>query len=319
MGSILAPVLASIVIAYFLQGGIRLLQRWRCPRMISYLSVYILFLALFMASFILLLPLVWKQFVNLFNDLPGMLQQGKGTLLQLMQQYPDYFSQEQMNIIIANLMPNIQSWGKTVLTASLSSIPGVIAWIIYLVLVPLLVFFFLKDSTKLIEWFGRFLPRERSLLKQVWSEMDTQLGNYIRGKVTEIIVVGVCTYLVFLYYGLSYSVLLASLVGLSVVIPYVGAVVVTIPVVLVAFIQWGWTPEFAYLFIAYLVVQGLDGNLLVPLLFSEAVNLHPVAIVLAILVFGAMWGFWGVFFSIPLATLIKAVLNAWPTRYKHEC
>jgi putative permease len=56
----------------------------------------------------------------------------------------------------------------------------------------------------------------------------------------------------------------------------------------------------------------LDGNVLVPLMFSEAVNLHPVAIIVAILVFGGLWGFWGVFFAIPLATLVQAVLNAWP-------
>jgi putative permease len=66
--------------------------------------------------------------------------------------------------------------------------------------------------------------------------------------------------------------------------------------------------------IAYAIIQALDGNLLVPLMFSEVVNLHPVAIILAILVFGGLWGFWGIFFAIPLATLVKAVINAWPRK-----
>jgi len=70
--------------------------------------------------------------------------------------------------------------------------------------------------------------------------------------------------------------------------------------------------------IVYTVIQTLDGNVLVPWLFSETVNLHPIAIILAILVFGGIWGFWGVFFAIPLATLIKAIFNAWPTRYNLE-
>ncbi len=65
-------------------------------------------------------------------------------------------------------------------------------------------------------------------------------------------------------------------------------------------------------FIVYLVLQALDGNVLVPLLFSEVVKLHPIAIILAILVFGGLWGFWGVFFAIPLATLAHAVIRAWP-------
>ena len=64
----------------------------------------------------------------------------------------------------------------------------------------------------------------------------------------------------------------------------------------------------------YGFIQFLDGNLLVPLLFSEVVNLHPVAIIVAVLLFGGIWGFWGVFFAIPLATLVKAVYNAWPQK-----
>ena len=64
--------------------------------------------------------------------------------------------------------------------------------------------------------------------------------------------------------------------------------------------------------ISYFVIQFLDGNVLVPILFSEAVNLHPIAIIVAILVFGGLWGFWGVFFAIPLATLVKALINVWP-------
>lgn len=110
---------------------------------------------------------------------------------------------------------------------------------------------------------------------------------------------------------LRYAVLLGVLVGLSVLIPYIGAAVVTIPVCVVALFQWGLATEFWYVFIAYAIIQTLDGNVLVPLLFSEAVNLHPLMIIVAVLFFGGVWGFWGVFFAIPLATLVKALSNAW--------
>jgi putative permease len=103
-----------------------------------------------------------------------------------------------------------------------------------------------------------------------------------------------------------------------VIIPYVGAAVVTVPVGLVAYFQWGWGAQFGWVLFAYGVIQALDGYLLVPLLFSEVVDLHPVAIIIAILVFGGLWGFWGVFFAIPLATLVQAVLNAWPKKRREE-
>lgn len=112
--------------------------------------------------------------------------------------------------------------------------------------------------------------------------------------------------------NLNYAPLLAVLVGLSVIIPYVGAVLVTFPIIIIAYFQWGIGQEFFWTVGMYTLIQVLDGNVLVPLLFSEAVNLHPVAIIMAVLVFGGLWGFWGVFFAIPLATLVKALLSAWP-------
>ncbi|MDU5678972.1 MAG: AI-2E family transporter [Pseudomonas aeruginosa] len=202
--------------------------------------------------------------------------------------------------------------GQWALTSSLASLPVVVNVMIYLVLVPILVFFFLKDKKRFQTWFHRYLPRERGLMKQVWAEMNQQIANYIRGKVIEIVITGAVTYIAFAYLGLNYAALLALLVGLSVVVPYIGAVVVSVPVAMIAFFQWGWSDQFIYLMVAHAIIQALDGNVLVPLLFSEAVNLHPVAIICAVLLFGGLWGFWGVFFAIPLATLVKAVLDAWP-------
>ncbi len=195
---------------------------------------------------------------------------------------------------------------------SLTSMAVIFTILIYLILIPVLIFFLLKDKEQIIEWFQGLLPHERKVATQVWHEMDQQIGNYVRGKFLEVFVVGVATYIAFAIMGLNFAVLLAALVGLSVIIPYIGAVAVTFPVVLIAYFQWGWGPDLAYLVTVYLVIQALDGNILVPLLFSEAVNLHPIAIIVAVLFFGGIWGIWGVFFAIPLATLVKAVINAWP-------
>jgi putative permease len=209
----------------------------------------------------------------------------------------------------------IGKFGQWALTFSLSSLPLLVNIMIYFVLVPILVFFFLKDREMIGRWVSGYLPRERTLLTRVAQDMNRQIANYIRGKVIEIFICGVATYIAFVALGLNYAALLALLVGLSVVVPYVGAVVVTVPVTLIALFQWGWGDQFIYLMVVYGIIQTLDGNVLVPLLFSEAVSLHPVAIICAVLLFGGLWGFWGVFFAIPLATLFKAVLDAWP---RHE-
>lgn len=317
IGDILAPVIASIIIAYFLQWWVNLLEQYKVSSRLAYNIVYISFISIFFVALLFILPPVWRQLGNLISELPGMIQNAKTMVLDFTKQH-QYFSEQQIDAITATVMQDIQAYGKQALSVSISSIPGIITWFIYLFLVPLLVYFFLKDHAKIITWFKKFLPQKHSLLSKVSAEVDEQIGNYIRGKIYEVVIVGIATYLVFYYFDMRYRILLAVLVGLSVIIPYVGAVVVTIPVILVGYFQWGFDIEFASMLIAYLVVQALDGNVLVPLLFSETVNLHPIAIIVAILFFGGLWGFWGVFFAIPLATLIKSTLYAWPKKQDVE-
>ncbi|MCJ7957559.1 MULTISPECIES: AI-2E family transporter [unclassified Pseudomonas] len=312
LGGMLAPVLAGMVLAYLMQGLVTTLERMRLPGGVAVGLVFALFMGLLVVFIVVVLPLLWHQMITLFNELPGMLAKWQSLLLLLPERYPHLVSDEQVLQAIEVARGEIGKFGQWALTFSLSSLPLLVNIMIYLVLVPILVFFFLKDRAMIGRWVSGYLPRERALITRVAEEMNRQIANYIRGKVIEIVICGGVTYIAFVALGLNYAALLALLVGVSVVVPYVGAVVVTVPVMLIALFQWGWSDQFIYLMAVYGIIQTLDGNVLVPLLFSEAVNLHPVAIICAVLLFGGLWGFWGVFFAIPLATLFKAVLDAWP-------
>jgi len=312
VGDMLLPVLASLVIAYLLEGIVAPMEKRGLPRTVATSIVIVLF-GLFTALVLFgLMPLLSRQLTQLFQQLPIMISQGQQVLMQLPDRYPEIISLEQVQEVIGVIRQEIAEFGQTVLSLSVSSVVGVITLAVYLVLMPVLVFFFLKDKQLILDWFSGFLPKERRFADAVWREMDGQIANYVRGKFWEIVIVWSATFVTFTLFGLQYAVLLGVLVGLSVIIPYIGAAVVTIPVAMIAWFQWGWTGDFFWLMLAYLFVQALDGYMLVPLLFSEAVNLHPVAIIVAILLFGGVWGFWGVFFAIPLATLVKAVLSSWP-------
>lgn len=311
-GTMIAPLIASIIIAYLLEGVVGLLVRQGALRLPTVVLVYTAFLALLLITLFVLLPLLSRQLTQLVQDLPVMINEGQKALLHLPQAYPQIISEAEINSVLGHLRGELANWGQRILSYSLASIIGLFTLLVYLVLMPLLVFFLLKDKEKIIAWVSGYMPRARGLANQVWEEVDSQIGNYIRGKFWEILVVWVACYVTFTIMGLKFAVLLSFIVGISVLVPYVGAVVVTFPVMLVAYSQWGLTPDFWYLILAYVVVQGIDGSILVPLLFSEVVNLHPIAIITAVLVFGGIWGFWGVFFAIPLATLVQAVLHAWP-------
>ncbi len=312
LADMMMPVFAAGVIAYLLDGIVAFGVRERLPRIVSVVIVYLCFLAFVFFICFALLPLLYQQTVQLFEQMPAWIGRGQVLVLQLPERYPEYVTTEQISEAMNTIRKDLIAYGQSMLTYSYASVVSVITLLVYVFLVPLLVFFFLKDKDRILGWFEQYLPRERNLSRRVWSEVDMQIGNYVRGKFIEILILLAVSYVIFTLMNLNYALLLAVLMGLSVIIPYVGATLVTIPVVLVAFFEWGVTQEFWYLMLAYAIIQSLDGVVLVPLLFSEVVNLHPVAIIVAILFFGGIWGFWGVFFAIPLATLVKAVLTAWP-------
>jgi putative permease len=317
LGKWLAPMFASIVVAYLLEAIVSRLQKTGLPRLPAVVVVFLLFVTVFLFLSFGLIPIVIRQLTALVQQFPSYIAQGQELLKHLPQAYPQIISEEQIELIISQLGQEMAVWGQQALSWSLSSVASVIGIVVYLVLVPVLVFFLLKDKEVMTGWISNHLPQERTLVDRVWTESEAQIANYVRGKVTEIFIVGAVTYVTFMILGLQYSALLATIIGFSVLVPYIGAAVATIPVALIAFFQFGWGWDFGQIMIAYAIIQALDGNLLVPLLFSEVVNLHPVAIILAILVFGGLWGFWGIFFAIPLATLVKAVLNAWPRKQKN--
>lgn len=312
LGDMLAPVIASIIIAYLLEGLVGYLSRKGFPRLLAVLLVFVAFLTFSLFLFFGLLPLLSRQLTQLFQQLPIMIARGQDLLLRLPEIYPNLFSEAQVNDLIAAIRAELGGLGHTVVSLSLASVASLITLIVYLFLMPLMVFFFLKDKIRILHWLTNYLPRERVLATRVWRDVDLQIGNYVRGKFFEILVVWTVTYVTFAFMGLQFAMLLSVLVGVSVLIPYVGAIAATIPVAVIAYFQWGLSSQFAYVLAAYAVIQALDGNVLVPILFSEVVDLHPVAIIVAILVFGGIWGFWGIFFAIPLATLVQAVLKAWP-------
>ena len=311
LGGVLAPILTGLAFAFLLHGVVDRLVAWRVPRLVAVGLVELLFLGLLIAMVVGILPLVWRQLRDLVEGLPSFLDRLRDLVVDFTARYPEFFP-ETATTDRGNFGEQVTGLGGDVVQGVFTQLSNVLGVMIFVVLVPVALFFFLKDGDRILKAFAALLPRERRLLNEVGREMSRQVANYVRGKLIEILIVGVVTYLTFWILDVNYAALLGLLVGLSVVVPFVGAIVVTIPVVAVGLVQFGWSVDFLILVVAYVIIQGLDGNVLVPLLFSEAVDLHPIAIIGAVLVFGAIWGFWGVFFAIPLATLVKAVFNAWP-------
>ena len=314
LSDLLKPVYVSIVLAYFLEELVVKIEQRRVPRFPAVCIVFTLFMAALIYLLLYLLPLISQQALELMQRTPTFISHVQSQIWRLPEKYPQFINRNRIQEIMFTIQKELLVYGQSLLSLSAASFVTLVSALVYLFLVPMMVFFFLKDKRVLVDWVLQYLPDDRHLSIRVWEEIDMQIGNYVRGKFAEVLVLWIVSYLTYESLGLNYAMLLSVLMGLSVIIPYIGATLVTFPVLLVAYFQWGWVEDgrFMYVVIAYSIIQALDGVILVPLLFSEAVNLHVIAIIIAILFFGGLWGFWGVFLAIPLATVVKAVLTAWP-------
>lgn len=312
LGDVIAPIITAVVLAFLLQGVMNRLERLGLNHGVSVAVSFSLLLGTIGLGFFVLLPSLWDQSQNLIQELPSMFSRAHTTLDHLSRRFPQFITQEQFGRLSGAFADDMAHLGQTLVSYSLAQFGILLGLFVYLILVPTMAFFLLKDKSLILQWLSGFLPDERPVLARIWREVNEQIANYVRGKCVQIIVVSAVCSLSFGLLGLSYSLLLGVCMGLSVIIPYLGAVIVSLPVFLVGYVQWGWSDSWLYLLATVALVHALDGNVLVPLLFSNAVKMHPLAIIIAILFFGSLLGIWGVFFAIPLATLINAILHAWP-------
>ncbi len=304
---VLSPLFVGVLFAYLLEKPVQSLERRKIPRTISVSMVISLFLLLLTLLLLIAFPRLGTQLSGLFQQLPRTGDALPGLIGKINRYLPDFIDPIDSEMIGENVTDYLAIFGKSFLETTLTSASDIFTLLVYGVLMPLLVFFLLKDKDLLLAWMRKYVPHNR-VFSELYASVDEQFGAYIRGKVIEGGIIGALSLAAFSYYELEYALVLAVLVGLSVIIPFIGAIIVTFPVLAVAYLQFGGSEGFVYVMIAYLLIQIFDGQLLVPLLFSEVVKIHPVGILIAIVFFGNLWGIWGVFFAIPLASLIKSFL-----------
>jgi len=233
---LLIPLVAAVVLAFILEGPVVRIERLGLGRTASVTLVFVLFVGVLLFLVFWVAPLLFRQVTLFLQELaPGMLADVQRLLLALPQRYPHLVNDAQAEMLVAALRAEMMAASRQMLSASLASVAVVAYLVAYLVLVPFLIFFFLKDKERIFDWLKGFLPADRQLVDRVWSDATLQFARYIRGKAWEIVIVGSVTYVVFAALGLKYAALLATLTGLSVLIRYFRVAVVTLHVAVVAY------------------------------------------------------------------------------------
>lgn len=184
-----------------------------------------------------------------------------------------------------------------------------------LVIVPFVLFYFLKDGDKLLPYLLKLIPdKHLNEGESILKDIDRTLAAYILGQLTVGLVDGVLTYIGYLVIDLDYALVLALFVIITAVVPLLGPALGVLPAILIALIQ---NPVMAlYVLIILLIVQQLEGNLVSPAVFGKRLQLHPLTVILLLVVAGALYGFIGILIAIPLYAVLKVTIKNFYKLYR---
>lgn len=316
MKTVVLPVVLALILYYLLRPVLRLLERFRVPRIWGILIIFLGGIGLLTLLSVLVFPYVREQFQNLIEEFPDYFMRLLNNTDQFLRTswVGDYYSESDFNIesLIATLPTNIaDTLQETVtgiitrVTSWISTITGVI---LSIVIVPFILFYLLKDGDKLPGYFLKLLPpRFRDDTREVLQDADKQLGAYIQGQLIVAFCIGVMVYIGFLIIGMDYALLLGALAMVTSIVPYIGPAIAITPAAIIALV----TSPFMLvkLAIVWTVVQLVEGNLISPQVMGKTMYIHPVTIIFVLLTAGSLFGVVGVILGIPMYALLRVIVS----------
>ncbi len=319
-GRLAEPLLLSLISSYLMHlaahktaSTLHLSYTWAA--LLTHLS----FWGLLLCAGVYLLPLCINQLYHLAQSLPDLLCFCKTLLVKISASLPSNLMSALPPTVnvpwpwqqqLVNWLATLSSNSISILLTSLQSLGALCG---HLLIIMLLSFFMLRDYQSLLTWLGQFWPTNRPQLQCLWMAIMRDLVGYLRSKLCEAILVIAASLLLFSLFDLHYSLLLSVCLGISVFIPYVGIICISIPVIIIALLQWGCTSYSAIFIAIYLLLNLLEGQLLAPMLMAKLLALHPLAVLLALLCCSYWFGFCGALLALPLLIFLRLLLVHWPT------
>jgi predicted PurR-regulated permease PerM len=321
LGPILTPFLIGGMLAYVGSPAVIWLERRRVPRTFGSLLVMLVAFVLVLALILVLIPLVHNEFSLLAKRLPSLtaglyaqfapwVEEKFGIQLQ--------FDLESIKQLVADNLDSAQAVSLKVLGGLKAGGMLLLTVLINLVLIPVVMFYLLRDWGQLVKRLDELTPRRwLAKTRTMASEIDNVLGEFLRGQLSVMAVLAVYYAVGLTLAGLQFALPIGILTGLLVFVPYVGFGLGLILGVLAALLQWNGLPGFAAVLAVYGVGQLLEGYVLIPWLVGHRIGLHPLAVIFALLAFGQLFGFAGVLLALPVSAALLVGLRHLRAEY-HE-
>lgn len=305
------PIILAGVLYYLLRPIVNILSK-KIPRTISIVIVFLAIVAILTGAVFLIGPELQKQFNNLIENMPAIIQNIQKWVLSLTEtkwfmdfQQNDYFSIEKY---LNQFEQHAEQLIQDIVTKVASTVGFIANTVMILVLVPFVLFFMLKDGKNAPKILEKILPKKQQKeANLVLEDMDNALSSYIQGQLTVSLFVGVFAYIGFLIIGLDYSLVLGSVAMVTNVIPFIGPWIGTIPALIVGLFT---SPLKAMLVvIVVVVVQQIESNFISPLVMGKKLKVHPLTIIFVLLVAGNFGGILGLIFAVPVYALLKVIVS----------
>ncbi|MDD2700334.1 MAG: AI-2E family transporter [Sideroxydans sp.] len=314
LAPILAPFVAAAILAYVFDPLVDRLCAWKLPRTLGVLVVMLGALLLGVVLLLIMLPLLQQEMTQLAQRLPQWLDAARLHLLPTLQQWFG-IELEWDSAALKQLL--IDHWQRAGGLASGVLLPwlgdsgsALLALFANLLLMPVVMFYLLRDWDELLARVDALLPRQwHARIRQVAGESDKVLAEFLRGQIAVMLLMSVFYVVVLWLAGLEFALPIGIVAGMLVFVPYLGMLLGLLLATLAALMQYGLTGDLLWVWAVFGAGQLLEGMVITPWLVGERIGLHPLAVIFALLAFGQLFGFFGLLLALPMAAVLLVLLR----------
>jgi len=301
---IIILLFASIILAAAIDPMVHFLEKWKIPRSLCILLIYLALLAVVGLTVYLIIPPIVSESKDLASNLPTYLNNASDWFFDLKRYSENHNLPFDLSNVLNQLATGLQSATSTIMTALSSLFGGLFS--LFLILV--ITFYMTMEESSLKKAVGLFVPaKNQTHALKLISQIQEKIGLWFRGQLLLCFIIFLLTYMSLSIFGVKYALVLALIAGLTEAVPYLGPTLAAIPAVFMAFIQ---SPLLAvFILFVYIIIQAVENNILVPKVMQKAVGLNPIVSIISLMVGFQLGGVLGAFLAIPVATTIAVVIK----------
>ncbi|ARO13988.1 Lipocalin-related protein and Bos/Can/Equ allergen [Ketogulonicigenium robustum] len=320
VSGVLLPFVLGAAIAYLLDPVADKMERWGLSRVWAVSIISLVALLVVVIAILIIVPMLINQALQLVNSMPRFAEQFINWAREAFPELSDEQStmRQTLNQTLTNIANAIQARGGEVIGSVVGSAMSVVSIAMVMFVAPVVAFYLLLDWDRMVSHVDELIPpRNRTVVRQIFSDIDHTLSAFIRGQGLVCVILGAFYAVTLMLAGLNFGMVIGFGAGMVSFIPYVGTLVGGVAAIGLGLYQfWGDWLHVGLIIAIFLIGQFLEGNVLVPKLMGGSVGLHPVWLIFAISVFGALFGFVGMLVAVPVAAVLGVLIRFTLQKYK---